>query len=92
VAEGKLPTETILVMHLPDDVYFDSGNNKEVEVGSRASATSAAFIWEFGRSALVTRVNALVKECRKASEPDQYQSEINKPKLDMHVGRSYDEN
>ncbi len=37
-------------------------------------------------------MNALVEEHRKARELGQYDAEINKQKLDMHISHNYDDN
>ena len=52
------------------------------------------------KSTLAASVNALVEERRKSrefkeqsnKEPDQYQSRLNKEKLDMQISRNLDDN
>ena len=48
------------------------------------------------KPSIAASVNALVEERRKAREhsekPDQYQSKLNKVKLDMQISRNHEEN
>jgi hypothetical protein len=91
----KPQLETMVVADLPGDLFFDSGKKEDYEVKRRASPTNSelSFAHSGGsRNSLVASVNTLVEEHRKARELGQYDAEINKQKLDMHISRNYDDN
>ncbi len=83
-----------MVIDLPEGVFFDSGKKDDYEVRRRPSPTTSelSFAHSGSRNSLVASVNALVEERRKAREPGQYDAEINKQKLEMHISRNYDDN
>jgi hypothetical protein len=91
----KPQLDAMIVTELPDEVFFDSGMKEDYEVKCRPSLTclELSFASSGGsRNSLVASMNALVEERWKSQEPAQYDSAINKQKLDRHISHNYDEN
>jgi hypothetical protein len=85
----------MFVMELLDEVFYDSRMKEDYEVKHRPSPTCLELSFARsggGRNSLVARVNVLVEERRKSREPAQFESAINKQKLDMLISHKYDEN
>jgi hypothetical protein len=89
---GQKPQlETLVVIDLPEDVFYDTAAPAS-ETRRRPSPT---FSNNSGRSALVDSVNALVEErkkSRESKEQDMFQLKFNEEKLKMQVSHNYDEN
>jgi hypothetical protein len=99
--QEKPQLESIVVTDLPDDVFFDSAMLFENTTTPRHSPTeSEASFQTSSKFTLAASVNALVEEQRKSrefkeqsnKEPDQFQSRLNKEKLEMQISRNLDEN
>jgi len=99
--EEKPQLQSMVVIHLPEGVFFDSGNKGQFELRRHPSPTSSEL--SFARSGgknnlaasvnnLAASVNALVKECRKSRESGQVDRRISQQKLEMQVSHNYDDN
>jgi hypothetical protein len=99
--QEKPQLESIVVTDLLDDVFFDSAMSFENTTTLRRSpAESKGSFWTSSKFTLAASVNALVEERRKSrefkeqsnKEPDQFQSRLNKEKLEMQISHNLDEN
>jgi hypothetical protein len=94
--QEKPQLEPLLVIELPEDVIFDSAAPKNNRCPRRSLTPSdSSFRGSSMKPSIAASVNALVEELRKAREhyekPDEYQSKLNKVKLDMQISKNYDE-
>ena len=95
--QEKPQLEPLVVIELPEYVIFDSAAPKNNHIPRRSPTPSdSSFRGSSMKPSIAASVNALVEERRKAREhsekPDQYQSKLNKVKLDMQISRNYEEN
>ncbi len=91
--EEKPQLQNMVVIDLPDGVFFDSRNKDQFELRRRPSPTSLelSFARSGGRNNLAASVNALVEECRKSRESGMVDIKISQQKLEMQVSRNYDD-
>jgi hypothetical protein len=84
----------MVVIDLPDGVFFDSGNKGQFELRRRPLPTSLelSFARSGGRNNLAASVNALVEEPRKSRESGIVDIKISQQKLEMQVSHNYDDN
>jgi len=68
--EEKPQLQNMVVIDLPDGVFFDSGNKDQFELRRHPSPTSSelSFARSGGKNNLAASVNALVEERRKSRE------------------------
>jgi hypothetical protein len=92
--EEKPQLQSMVVIHLPEGVFFDSGNKGQFELRRHPSPTSSelSFARSGGKNNLAASVNALVKVRRKSSESGQVDRRISQQKLEMQVSHNYDDN
>ena len=84
----------MVVIDLPEGVFFDSGNKDQFELRRQPSPTASepSFSHSVGKSNLAASINAPVKECRKSRESGQVDRRISQQKLEMQVSHNYDDN
>ena len=92
--EEKPQLQNMVVIDLPDCVFFDSRNKGQFELRCYPSPTSSelSFARSGGRNNLAASVNALVEEPRKSRESGIVDIKISQQKLEMQVSRNYDDN
>jgi len=92
--EEKPQLQNMVVIHLPEGIFFDSGNKDQFELRRHPSPTSSelSFARSGGKNNLAASVNALVKVRRKSSESGQVDRRISQQKLEMQVSHNYDDN
>jgi hypothetical protein len=95
--QEKPQLEPLVVIELPEDVLFDSAAEKRIDIPRRSPTFSdSSFRGGSSKVSIAASVNALVEERRKSREnsekPDEYQSKLNRVKLDIQISRNYDEN
>jgi hypothetical protein len=92
--EEKPQLQNMVVIDLPEGVFFDSGNKDQFELRRQPSPTASepSFSHSVGKSNLAASINAPVKECRKSRESGQVDLRISQQKLEMQVSHNYDDN
>jgi hypothetical protein len=92
--EEKPQLQNMIVIDLPDGVFFDSGNKDQFELRCHPLPTSLelSFARSGGKNNLAASVNALVEERRKSCESGIVDTRISQQKLEMQVSHNYDDN
>jgi hypothetical protein len=93
--QDKPQLEPMVVINLPEEVFFDSGKSKKDEVQHQPSPTTSELSFvcsSIGRNNLVASINSLVEEHRKSMEPRPIKAEINRKKLEMQISYNYEDN